>query len=389
MIYYGKQSISEDDISAVVDVLRSELITQGPVAYRFEKAMCDYTGALHSIACSSGTAALHVACLSLGVGAGDIVWTSPNSFVASANCALYCGAEVDFVDIDLETLNISVPLLREKLERAYINNTLPKVLIIVHFAGSPCDMASIKLLADHYNIFVIEDACHALGASYREEKVGSCQYSDITVFSFHPVKSITSGEGGMLMSNNDDMVRKARMLCNQGITRDSSRMLAKNEDEYFYEQHVLGFNYRLTDLQAALGLSQLRRLDQFIEKRQAIAAYYYAQLNDLGFEYQQLLPEAQSAHHLHVIKLTETHIPYKRKIYKEMKLKGVVLNCHYIPIHLQPFFKARGFMEGDYPNAEKYYRRALSLPIYPDLSESELSLVVNELSKCVKVLKNI
>ena len=383
MIYYGKQSISQEDIDAVVNVLKSEFITQGPQAKSFESSMCKYTGASYALACSHGTAALHLACLALDIGCGDIVWTSPNSFVASANCALYCGADIDLVDIDSDSLNLSVEQLSEKLEISKRNNTLPKALIIVHFAGNPCDMEAIKKLSELYSFFIIEDASHALGASYQDHKVGKCVYSDITTFSFHPVKSITSGEGGMLLTNSIELAEKARLYATHGITRDKSALENQHEGEWFYEQQLLGFNYRITDIQAALGLSQLKRLDTFIEKRKSISDYYESQLSGLPIISTQVIKqEVMSAYHLYPISIADCDIKRKMDVFGMMKANGVMCNCHYIPIHLQPYYQRKGFRIGDFPNAEKYYASSLSLPIYPDLSELDQKHVIASLNKC-------
>ena len=380
MIYYGKQSISEEDIEAVVDVLKSDLITQGPIVQTFEANMCEYTGATYSVACSHGTAALHLACLALGVGSGDLVWTSPNSFVASANCALYCGAEIDFVDIDKQTLNISVQELSEKLKLAKKYQKLPKVLIVVHFAGNPCDMSAIKKLADEYSFFIIEDASHALGSSYKGHKIGDCFYSDITTFSFHPVKSITTGEGGMLMTNSQELAAKAKLLAGHGITRNHDEFENQLEGEWFYEQKALGFNYRITDIQAALGVSQLKRLDEFVLKRQAIARFYDRELANLPLGIQKATEDSSSAHHLYTISIQGADLAEKKDFYRAMESKGVVCNSHYIPIHLQPFYRDMGFKKGSFPQAEHYYESSLSLPIYPTLTRDSQKKVVDVLN---------
>lgn len=383
MIYYGKQSISQEDIDAVVDVLNSDLITQGPMSSLFESNMCDYTGSNYAVACSHGTAALHLACLALDIRSGDLVWTSPNSFVASANCALYCGAEIDFVDIDSNTLNVSIDALTKKLDIARENKTLPKALIVVHFAGNPCEMSAIKKLSKEYSFFIIEDASHALGASYKNQKIGNSFYGDITTFSFHPVKSITCGEGGMVLTNNSTIADKVRQLATHGITRNKSLLENQNEGEWFYEQQMLGFNYRITDIQAALGVSQLKRLDAFIEKRKLISDYYGSRLAELSVQTQRLNSEGQSAYHLFPITLNNCDFQRKVNIYEYMKENGVVCNCHYIPIHLQPFYQRKGFKLGDFPNAEKYYASSFSLPIYPDLNEVEVKWVIDSLLQCL------
>jgi UDP-4-amino-4,6-dideoxy-N-acetyl-beta-L-altrosamine transaminase len=377
VIYYGKQSIEPADIEAVVEILQSDLITQGPVSRQFEVAVARYVGAQHGVAVSHGSAALHLACLSLGVGNGDVVWTVPNTFVASANCALYCGADIDFVDINESTFNISLDALEQKLISSESNHTLPKVLVLVHFAGTPCDLQEIKALSTRYGFYIVEDACHALGASYQQDKIGSCRYSDITVFSFHPVKSITTGEGGMLLTNDASIASKARLFASHGITRDRELMTRKNENEWYYEQHELGFNYRITDIQSALGLSQLKRLDQFIVRRSDIAAMYLNALNELPVVFQTVGSHVESAYHLFPVTIdTSAHVD-KDQLFDAMKAGGVTCGCHYIPVHLQPFYQKKGFKAGDYPNAERYYEHALSLPIYPSLSDDDLGKVVN------------
>ena len=369
MIPYGKQNISEDDIRAVVEVLKSDWITQGPVIPKFENALKDYVGAEYAVAVNSATSALHLACLALGVGPGDEVWTSPNSFVASANCALMCGAKVDFVDIDLKTYNISVEALEKKLKRG----KAPKVLIPVHFAGQSCEMAEIKKLADEYNFKIVEDASHAIGGAYKNEKIGNCRYSDICVFSFHPVKIITTGEGGMATTNNEEWAEKMRLLRTHGISRDT-----ESEDKWYYEQLELGYNFRLTDIQAALGLSQMTRLDQFIKKRHELAENYDKALANLPLTLPLQLKDCYSAYHLYPIVLKE---PGRREIFAKLHAAGIMVNVHYIPIHMQPYYQKLGFKKGDFPNAEKYYTQALSLPIFYDLSLREQTYVIEELKK--------
>lgn len=384
MIYYGQQTISQEDIDAVVDVLKSKLITQGPVAQLFESKMCDYTGASFSIACSHGTAALHLACLALGVGSGDSVWTVPNTFVASANAALYCGANVDFVDIDPATFNISIDHLKQKLVFAEKSHCLPKVLIPVHFAGAPCDMAELKALSNKYGFFIIEDASHALGARYRDCKIGRCEYSDITIFSFHPVKSITTGEGGMVLTNNIELANKVRLFANHGITRDKALLKNRDEDEFYYEQHELGFNYRITDIQSALGISQLARIDSFMKRRSEIADTYISELKLTEFHTQRHLANTQSANHLFPVCINYESKVSKSYLFNFLKEGGVTCGCHYIPVHLQPYYQKKGFYRGDYPNAESYYNRALSLPIYPSLSDSDITKIVTSLHKVIR-----
>lgn len=374
MIPYGRQSISQDDIKAVVETLSSDFITQGPVLDQFEKAVANYCNAREAVAVTNATSALHLSCLALNIGPEDTVWTSPNSFVASANCALYCGARVDFVDIDPLTQNMSAVALRSKLEFAERENTLPKALIPVHFAGRSCDMRAIAKLANRYNIRVIEDASHALGARYRQRPVGCCDYSDITIFSLHPVKIITSGEGGLAVSNNTEVANRIRLLRNHGITRDSSLFDCESPGGWYYQQVELGYNYRMTELQAALGLSQLRRLDQFVARRRQLATNYHRLLADLPLR--RPPPSNESSWHLYAI-VTESH--RRRAIYDAMLNEGVGVNVHYIPIHTQPYFRRLGFMMGDYPNAEAYYASALTLPLYPDLTDEQQQSVVDSL----------
>jgi len=382
VIYYGKQSVSQDDIDAVVAVLKSDLITQGPVATQFENAISDYVGVKFSLACSNGSAALHLACLAVNVGEGDVVWTVPNTFVASANCALYCGAQVDFVDIDALTLNISIPELSKKLAWAKEQNCLPKTLVVVHFAGNSCDMSAIKALSDEYGFFVIEDACHALGSEFRDKKVGCCEFSDISVFSFHPVKSITCGEGGMLLSNNKTLIDKARLLANNGITKDETQFENQNEGQWYYEQVELGFNYRITDIQCALGLSQLRRLDEFVASRHRIASRYVKEFESLPLQLQQINLECFSSFHLFTVTLKTECSLTKKQFFLLLEEKGIIANCHYIPVHLQPLYGKQFSSSKGFPVAEAYYRQSLSLPIYPSLTYEEQTKVIKAVKSC-------
>jgi UDP-4-amino-4,6-dideoxy-N-acetyl-beta-L-altrosamine transaminase len=380
MIPYGRQFISEADIQAVIDVLRSDFLTQGPVIPAFEQAMAEYCGAAHAVSVNSATSALHIACLAVGVGNGDLVWTSPVSFVASANCALYCGADIDFVDIDPMTYNLSTEALAEKLALAERNCRLPKVLIPVHLAGQPCDMEGINALRKRYGFKVIEDASHAVGGKYLGEYIGNCSYSDITIFSFHPVKIITTGEGGMAMTNDPQLARRMQLLRSHGITRDTSEMTRNPDGPWYYQQIDLGYNYRMTDIQAALGLSQMRRLDEFVSSRQAIANQYDELLRDLPLETPWMHPEGYSAFHLYVIRLklselTKTH----REVFEGLRSMGIGVNLHYMPIYLQPYYAALGVKRGYCPEAERYYAEAMSIPMYPGLMEAEQQRVVDSL----------
>lgn len=381
MIPYARQDIRQSDVDAVVDVLRSEFLTQGPVVPAFENAVAGYCGAGYAVATNNATSALHLACLALGIGKGDMVWTSPITFVASANCALYCGAQIDFVDIDPLTYNLSVERLGEKLAKADKGGRLPKAVIPVHLSGQPCDMAAIDLLARQYGFKVIEDAAHAIGGLYKGEPIGNCRYSDITVFSFHPVKIVTTGEGGMALSNDADIDRNLRLLRSHGITNDASRAAPRAQSEIWnYQQIGLGFNYRMTDIQAALGLSQVGRLEEYIAKRHAIAERYDELLSKLPVVTPAQSPDAYSSYHLYVIRLklreiTKSH----RQVYDAMHTEGILVNLHYIPVYRQPYFESMGFATGYCREAESYFSEALSLPMYSGLSEGDQIEVVRAL----------
>lgn len=379
MIPYGRQSITDEDIAAVVDVLRSDRLTQGPVVPRFESAIAEHCQVEHAVAVSSGTAALHLACLALGLGPGDLLWTSPITFVASANCGRYCGADVDFVDIDPHSLNMSVPALRQKLEQAKKDNCLPKVVVPVHFAGLPCDMKSIAALADEYGFFVIEDACHALGAEYNGEPVGGCTYADVSVFSFHPVKAITTGEGGMAVTNDAMLAERMTALRTHGIWREY-----EPERPWLYQQMELGFNYRMSDMQAALGLSQLPRLPEAVARRRQLAEQYDESLCGLPLVTPARPAHYDSAWHLYVIQLDEHASCSRLQLYREMTAAGIGVNVHYIPVHTQPYYQARGFRYGQFPSAESYYERCLTLPIYPAMSRDEQQQVVSVLRRVLE-----
>ena len=381
MIPYGRQSISIDDITAVDDVLRSDFLTQGPVVPRFEATVADYCGAAYGVAMNSATSALHIACLALGVGPGDLVWTSPITFVASANCALHSGAEVDFVDIDPVSYNMSVKALRVKLQAARTAGRLPKVVIPVHLTGQSCDMAEIGALAKEYEFKVIEDASHAIGGAYNDRPIGSCNHSDITVFSFHPVKIVTTGEGGLAATQDKTLADRLMLLRSHGITRDESLMTEISHGPWYYQQIDLGFNYRMTEMQAALGVSQMTRLDAFVARRHAIADIYDARLADLPLATPTRLPARRSALHLYVIQLDDP--ARHRAAFEVLRAAGILVNLHYIPIHLQPWYRARGFSPGDFPNAENYYTRAISLPMFPELTDSQIDKVVETLTQAL------
>jgi UDP-4-amino-4,6-dideoxy-N-acetyl-beta-L-altrosamine transaminase len=377
MIPYGRQNVTEEDVQAVVEVLTSDFLTQGPVVPRFERAICDYTGAQHAVAVSSGTAALHIACMALNLGEGDWLWTSPITFVASANCGLYCGAKVDFVDIDPQTWNISVPRLAEKLELARKQGNLPKVLVAVHLCGLPCDMEEIHALSKKYGFHIIEDACHAIGGKYQEDPIGTCRYSDITVFSFHPVKTITTGEGGVAVANNEELAGRMRLLREHGITRDPELMTHDPDGPWYYQQVMLGYNYRLTDIQAALGVSQLKRVDSVVARRHRIADQYDSRLSGLPIKIPHRTAEKYSGLHLYVIRVAQEATGKAHKqVFTALRELGIGVNLHYIPVPTQPYFRQLGFGQGDYPEAEKYYNEAITLPMYPELSDSDIESVI-------------
>lgn len=385
MIPYGRQDISEADIRAVVDVLRSDCLTQGPAVPAFEKAIAEYCGAQHAVALNSATSALHIACLALGVGPNDWVWTSPITFVASANCALYCGARVDFVDIDPRTYNLSVECLAEKLALAEKSGCLPKVIIPVHLCGQPCDMTGIRVLGQRYGFKIIEDASHAIGGKYRGEPIGNCRYSDITVFSFHPVKIITTGEGGMALTNDESLAKRLQLLRSHGITRDEADMTHVPDGPWYYQQINLGFNYRMTDLQAALGLSQMQRMDEFVAKRHAIAQRYGELLAHVPVSAPWQHPDSYSGLHLYVIrfKLNEIRRTH-RELFELMRAADIGVNLHYIPVYRQPYYEQLGFKIGHCPMAEQYYANAISLPMYPSLTEEQQDQVVHALDKATQ-----
>ncbi len=380
MIPYGHQWITEEDIEAVVEVLRSPFITQGPMGGAFERTVAEYCGAEHAVAVASGTAALHVAVMALGLEPGGLLWTSPITFVASANCARFVGADVDFVDIDPQTLNMSVDALAEKLEAAEKTGRLPTVVVPVHFAGSSCDMARIRELAERYGFKVLEDGAHALGGRYRDQPVGSCRHSDAAIFSFHPVKSVTTGEGGLVLTNDAHVAEQARLLHTHGITRDQRLMRGVSEGPWYYEQVALGHSFRITDMQAALGVSQMRRLDEFVARRNEIASTYLEAFAELPVRCQTVPADVLSAYHLFVIEL-ERHD--RSEVYHGLRELGIASAVHYIPVHLQPYYRDLGFGPGDFPNAEAYYAGAITLPIYPAMSDEDIATVIGATGQLV------
>jgi len=379
MIPYGRQEINQDDVDAVVKVLRSDYLTQGPVAPLFENTLAIYSGAKHAVAVNSATSALHIACLALGVGQGDIVWTTPITFVASANCALYCGATLDFVDIDPVTYNMSIERLSEKLAEAEKIGRLPKVVILVHLCGQSCEMAGIHALSRQFGFKIIEDASHAIGGRYKNEPIGNCRYSNITVFSFHPVKIITTGEGGMALTNDEQLAKQMRVLRSHGITFDAAEMQPEPSDEIWnYQQIDLGFNYRMTDIQAALGLSQMHRLDEFVARRHALAARYDKFLADFPLFCPWQHPDSYSSFHLYVVRLKIGEInKSQREVYETMRREGVLVNLHYIPVYRQPYYEYKGFRSGYCVQAEKYYSEVITIPLYPALTDVQQEKVVD------------
>ncbi|WP_429218664.1 UDP-4-amino-4,6-dideoxy-N-acetyl-beta-L-altrosamine transaminase [Aeromonas veronii] len=378
MIPYGRQSISDADIEAVVAVLKSDYLTQGQAVPAFEQGLADYCQVPHVVACSNGTTALHLACAVLDIGAKDTVWVSAVSFVASANCVRYCNANVDFVDVDPATGNLDVVALDKKLQQAVRTHFLPKALIAVHLAGQPCDLEEIGALCRQYGIVLIEDACHALGAHYQGSPIGSCRHSDMTVFSFHPVKPITTAEGGAVTTRDQVLADKLRLYRSHGITRDPQALLMPSPGEWYYEQQLLGFNYRLTDIQAALGLSQLSRLNQFITQRRELARRYDALLSPLPVQPLQQSNNRQSGYHLYVLQVAE-----RDQVFARLRAAGIGVNVHYIPIPAQPYYRGLGHDPADYPGAQAYYQGAISLPLFPALTLSEQQQVVDVLEQAL------
>lgn len=380
MIPYGRQDITQADIDAVVSVLQSDFLTQGPQVPRFEQGIAKHVGAKHALAVNSATSALHIACLALGLGEGDWLWTSPITFVASANCGLYCGAQVDFVDIDPHTYNLCPEALKVKLEQAEQEGRLPKVIIAVHLCGQPCDMQAINALSQRYGFHLIEDASHAIGGKYQDEYIGNGRYSDITVFSFHPVKIITTGEGGMVVTNSDKLAHKMELLRCHGITRDPAQMTHEADGPWYYQQIDLGYNYRMTELQAALGLSQLERLDAFVARRHVLAERYETLLNGLPLTTPWQHLDSYSGLHLYVIRLKLDEISLThRDVFEALREQGIGVNLHYIPVHTQPYYQQMGFADGDFPHAMAYYRETISLPMFHGMSEIQQDEVVNVL----------
>lgn len=382
-IPYGRQSISEADIQSVVDVLRSDWLTQGPAIERFESTISDYCGAKYAVAVNSATSALHIACLAAGLGPGDTLWTSPNTFVASANCALYCGASVDFIDVDPHTYNMSATALEAKLIQAKISGCLPKVVIPVHFAGQSCEMARIAELGREYGFTVIEDASHAIGGKYRGEPVGNGRHSDMTVFSFHPVKIVTTGEGGVIVTNRPELHEKLIRLRSHGITRDPALMKDESHGAWYYQQVELGFNYRMTDMQAALGTSQMTRLDEFVTRRHDLARRYDCLLSDLPLILPWQSPDAYSAFHLYVVRVDASKAKVtRRQLFDLLRAADIGVNVHYIPVHTQPYYRKMGFVEGMFPEAEHYYAEAISLPMFAGMTEGQQDRVIEILKEC-------
>ena len=376
MIPYGRQTIGPEDIAAVVEVLESDWLTQGPAVDRFESAVAGFCRAQEAVAVSSGTAALHLACIALDVGPGKCVWTVPNTFVASANCARHCGAEIGFVDIDLRTGNMNIASLECELKSAGQRGCLPDILVPVHFSGLPCDMEKIGALAQRFGFRVIEDSTHALGAWYGSRPVGSCEFSDMSVFSFHPVKIATTGEGGVITTNDPALARRLRRLRSHGITRDVEEMQQNPEGAWYYELAEIGFNYRITDMQAALGASQMQRVSQFVARRTELAERYDDLLRALPVDRPYHDLDSRSAWHLYVVRLQKT-CPPRREVFERMRASGIGVNVHYIPVHTQPYYQDLGFSCGDYPAAEEHYRTALTLPLFPSMSEHQQDHVVN------------
>ena len=377
MIPYGKQEITQADIDAVVEVLKSDFLTQGPMVPKFEQTVADHVGAKHALAVNSATSALHIACLALGLGKGDWLWTTSVTFVASANCGLYCGAQVDFVDIDPQTYNLCPNALKAKLQLAKSENRLPKIVVVVHLCGQPCNMEAIAPLSEEFGFKIIEDASHAIGGKYQGEFIGNSRYSDITVFSFHPVKIVTTAEGGMTVTNDDKLAEKMNLLRSHGITRDPALMTHEPDGPWYYQQVDLGFNYRMTELQAALGVSQMQRLDDFVARRHELAKRYDKLLAALPLTLPWQHPDSHSGLHLYVIRLQlENTTLSHREVFEVLREQGIGVNLHYIPVHTQPYYEQMGFQENDFPQSMAYYREAISIPMFHGLSEQQQDRVV-------------
>jgi UDP-4-amino-4,6-dideoxy-N-acetyl-beta-L-altrosamine transaminase len=384
MIPYGRQEITQQDIDAVVAVLRSDFLTQGPQVPRFEQKLVDYCGVKHSVAVNSATSALHLACLALGLGPGDRLWTSPITFVASANCGLYCGASVDFVDVDPHSFNLDPQKLRAKLEVARAANNLPKVLVSVHMCGQPCDMRRIHALGQEYGFSIIEDASHAIGARYLGEPVGNCRYSDITIFSFHPVKIVTTAEGGLACTNDPGLAQRMEILRSHGITRDVGLLREPAHGPWYYEQQALGYNYRMTELQAALGNSQLDRLDEYVAARHRLARRYDSLLGELPVCLPAQHADGYSAFHLYIVRMQEADPKRLARVHAQMRAAGVMVNLHYIPVPMQPFYRVLGFDPSDWPMALDYYQRAITLPLFATMTEEQQDEVVRVLAAALQ-----
>ncbi len=386
MIPYGRQEITQQDIDAVVDVLKSDFLTQGPMVPEFERTVAEHVGAARAVAVNSATSALHIACLALGLGKGDWLWTSPVTFVASANCGLYCGAQVDFVDIDPQTYNLCPRALEAKLEQAQVDGTLPKVVVAVHLSGQPCDMEAIFKLSLRFGFRIIEDASHAIGGKYKGEFIGNGRFSDVTVFSFHPVKIVTTAEGGMAVTNDPELAEKMNLLRSHGITRDPNLMTHEPDGPWYYQQVELGLNYRMTELQAALGVSQMERLDSFVARRHELARRYDRLFADLPLSTPLQHPDSYSGFHLYVIRLHLGAIGRShREVFESLREQGIGVNLHYIPVHTQPYYKAMGFVAGDYPEAMAYYGEAISLPMFQGMTDDQQDEVVRAVTSALGI----
>lgn len=385
MIPYGRQDITQADIDAVTEILRSDFLTQGPAVQRFESMLAHYCNVSHALAVNSATSALHIACLALGLGRGDLLWTSPITFVASANCALFCGAEVDFVDIDPVTYNIDPVALEKKLTEAELHGALPKVIVVVHLCGQPCDMCEISALSKRFGFRIIEDASHAIGATYHGKPIGNCEFSDVTVFSFHPVKIITTAEGGAALTNDADLSKRMALFRSHGVTRDEKLMTHPPDGQWYYQQVELGYNYRMTDLQAALGCSQMQRVDDYVARRHSLAKRYDRLLANLPVVTPWQNPNSYSAFHLYVIRLRTSLIcRTRREVFNELRELGIGVNVHYIPVHTQPYYRALGFRPEQFPESMAYYEEAISIPLFATMTDVEQDEVVAALTKALK-----